>query len=526
LQAVLSPHHALTASVNIFPLNKQFADLRSLVPQTATSDYGQNGVSAGLLDAYQFGSGGLLSTAFRYTRFDGNAHGQGPLDMLVTPEGWRGNFFNTWSRSANGFELVPTYQFPARNWLGRHELKVGVDASRRSYSGTSVSRPVNILREDGTLAEQIAFQGPGQLHAADNEISEFVEDHWVITPHLAVDAGARLTSQTIGRDAAVGPHIGIAYSPGQDQKTVIRANAGIFYGHFPLLAADFIDNQTRVVSFFDATGTTVIGTPTVFQNAFINSGSDPNARIVPGDMETSPRTRTLSVEVEREIHQNVNVRVGYLNSPTTNLVVMNPLASVAGSSGAVLGLASTGVSRYSQVEATVHARIVEHDDLTVSYVRSRARGDLNTLSDIFVPFLAPVIHPNATGILPADVPNRVLAIGSVELPRKFFVSPVADVHTGLPFSNFDALQNYVGVPNGLRYPTFFSLDLRFYREFVWKLPFTKKPANKHVRLGVYTLNVTNHQNPRDIYNVTTSPNFGTFLGSQGRIDGLVLDFLD
>jgi len=37
--------------------------------------------------------------------------GQGSADMLVTPEGWGGNFFNQWSRRGKEFQLVSGYQF-------------------------------------------------------------------------------------------------------------------------------------------------------------------------------------------------------------------------------------------------------------------------------------------------------------------------------------------------------------------------------------------------------------------------------
>jgi hypothetical protein len=43
-----------------------------------------------------------------------------------------------------------------------------------------------------------------------------------------------------------------------------------------------------------------------------------------------------------------------------------------------LGLADTGAGRYRRVEVIAHARPYAHGNLNVSYVWSRARGDLNT----------------------------------------------------------------------------------------------------------------------------------------------------
>jgi len=105
--------------------------------------------------------------------------------------------------------------------------------------------------------------------------------------------------------------------------------------------------------------------------------------------------------------------------------------------------------------------------LNVSYIWSRARGDLNTVSSVFLAFEQPVIRPDVSGILPSDVPNRVVSWGVFHLPWSLTVSPVVDVHTGFPYSNVDVLQDYAGLPNGSRFPTFFSADAQVYRDFIY-----------------------------------------------------------
>ena len=523
-QFIFSPRHLLDVNLNIFPMRVQFANINALVPQSASSDYGQKGVSVGVSDSYQFSSGGLLNTVFRYTRFDSHAHGQGPEDMLVTPDGWGGNFFNSWSRNANELEIRPSFQFADKTWHGRHQLKIGVDVSRRSFEGTSISRPVEVLRQDGSLAEQIAFQGTGALNAASTEFAEFVEDHWILDPHVTLDMGARVSSQTIGREAALGSHLGVAYSPRRSGKTVIRAGAGTVYGHVPLLGADFIDNPTRVIDFFDSSGR-MIGEPISLQNTYLQSISGSLPQISPVIQRTSPRTLTWSVEVEREIRRNVSLKVGYLDSQTRNLFVVDPLIDSTGNNS-ILALANSGAARYRRIEATIHARPFERGDLNVSYVWSRSRGDLNTLSDTFMPFEQPVIRPNVSGVQPPDVPNRLVTWGLFELPFKLTLSPVVDVRTGLPYSDVDALQNYVGAPNSLRFPTYFSLDARIYREFPLRLPFMERSTKRKIRFGVYTINLTNHLNPLAVYSNVASPLFGQFAGFQHRIDGLVIDLVN
>ena len=100
------------------------------------------------------------------------------------------------------------------------------------------------------------------------------------------------------------------------------------------------------------------------------------------------------------------------------------------------------------------------------------------------------------------------------------------MHTGFAYSNLDVLHNYVGTPNGQRFPTFFSLDGQVYRDFSVRLPFVGHKSKHKLRLGVYSINLTNHGNFNDVYNIVTSPLFGQFTGFQRRTDGLIISFVD
>src|SRR5207302_2038369 len=523
-QAVLSPQHLLSVNVNGFSNRRQFADISALAPQTASSDEGQRGASIGVTDSYQFRSGALLSTTFRYTRFDSNAHGQGPEEMLITPEGWGGNFFNAWTRTSNQFELLPMYRFPLKEWWGRHELKIGADLSHRSYDGTNHSHPIEVWRQDASLAERIDFQGGGRLRGQDTEVAEFVQDHWTLNDRLTLDLGGRLSTESIGRSAAFAPRAALVYSPGEDRKTIIRAGAGLFYDRVPLLAADFLDNPTRVASFYNETGS-LLQSPLALQNAYV--ARVPGRGVVPvgRNLDTSPRNFTWNFEVDRELWRGMVVRASYLYSQTQDLYVITPLAAASGAAS-VLGLANTGGSHYHELEATLHYRPSERNEVNVSYVRSHARGDLNTLSDVFVPFEQPVIRPDVSGNFAQDVPNRVIGWGAFHLPLNLTLSPIVDVHSGLPYSEVDAFQNYVGAPNHQRFPTFFSLDFKLYRELQLRVPFLGSLKSRKLRLGVYSINLTNHSNALDVYNNVSSPYFGHFVGFQHRVNGFVIDVVN
>jgi carboxypeptidase family protein/TonB-dependent receptor-like protein len=523
-QAFLSPRHVVSADANVFPRRVRFANITALIPQTASSDYGQRGMSGSISDFYQFGSGALLKTGVRYARFDSSAHGQGPEDMLVTPGGWAGNFFNQWSRKSSDLEAYSAFQFAPKNWHGHHDIRVGSDFSHRSFSGGSLSHAVQILRQDGSLAERIEFQDNGPLRASVTEGGAFVQDHWALNSHVGIDFGGRLTSQSIGRSAAFAPRLAMAYSPSKNSKTIIRAGAGLFDGRVSLLDADFAHNPTRVVSLFDQAGN-LAGTPAAFQNVYIANGPGPLASRIRRQPDKSPRTFLTNVEYDRQLSESSALRLTYIYSRTYNLFVVNPVpGSIGGES--FLTLSNSGVSRYHEFEATFHLQPVPRSDLNLSYIWSRTRGDLNTSSAIFVPFEQPVIRANAFSVAPSDVPNRFVAWGTFHIPWTITLSPVFDVHTGLPYSNVDILQNYAGRPNGQRFPTFVSVDTKIYRDFHLPLPGVNHSSHRKVRLGLYSINLTNHKNYRDVFSNITSPFFGRFIGFEHRINGFVLELVE
>ncbi len=523
-QWTFSAKHILNVDINVFPSTVLYANINSLVPQTASANFRRRGSSVGASDAYQFDSGMVLTSLVRYTNFYTYERGQGSEDMTITPEGWGGNFFNTFARNANQVEALPVLQLPTISWLGSHQLQFGTDAIYRTFSGSSVSRPIQLLEEGGALDETIAFQGSGRLVGTDTEVSEYAEDRWTLSKSLALNFGGRLTDQTSGRDAAFAPRAGLAYSLANN-KLVVRAGAGLIFGHVPLLANGFEGYQERVITFSSGP---LANQPVTLQNVYASPGI-PGTSATLIDHNSSSRTFTWNVEGEAPVRKNLSLRFSYYQTHTDNLFVLNPILPATIGAPGFLVLENSGSSNYRQAQITARYRPGEHNELNISYAWSRARGDLNTLSNTFVPVEAPVIRPNAYGILPSDIPNRVLVWGFIALPKKFIFSPVADLHTGFPYSNVDALQNYVGVPDSLRFPIYFSLDVKLSREFTVHMPFKENAKRRKISVGVFSLDVTNRMNPHDVFNNVTvgPPNFvGEFAGFQRRLTGLDINLTE
>lgn len=160
----------------------------------------------------------------------------------------------------------------------------------------------------------------------------------------------------------------------------------------------------------------------------------------------------------------------------------------------------------------------EDRQLFFSYAHSLARGDLNDFGKFLGTLSAPVIQPNAYGTLSTDVPNRVLMWGVLKLPSKFQLAPTFEFRTGLPYSNLTALQQYAGIPNSNRYPSFVSLDARIARDF----QVSKKYA---IRPSLSFFNLTNHLNPEAVHMNVDDPALGYFFGHRGRRYTGDIDFI-
>jgi hypothetical protein len=380
---------------------------------------------------------------------------------------------------------------------------------------------VQVLRQDGTLAEKIDFQGTGLLSAKDTEVAAFVQDHWAIQGRLALDLGLRYSGQTTGDSKAFAPRIGAVYSPGEGGKTILRGGLGVFYDRLPLLASDFTNNLTRVLTQYSALGNP-LGPPLVFQNVYAMTAKKVTQIIPIGhDLDSTPYNVTWNVEADREIHPHFTLRLSYLSSRTFKVFITNPLIDQNGVP--LLELSNTGATRYHEFESTLRIRARASTDINISYVHSLARGDLNSLADVYVPFEEPVIRPNFFASLPSNIPDRFVTWGRFNLPWKIVASPVLDIHTGFPYSALDERQNYVGPPASLRFPVFASLDLEMYKEF--RIRFIPWVRNHTLRGILRVYNVTNHENPRDVYNNVTSPYFGHFAGFQHRFYDTALSFL-
>ena len=80
------------------------------------------------------------------------------------------------------------------------------------------------------------------------------------------------------------------------------------------------------------------------------------------------------------------------------------------------------------------------------------------------------------------MPSRLLGSGIFQVLGGFTISPVIDLHSGFRYSNVDVLNEYSGRPNSQRFPAYFSLDMKVYRDF--KIPSIGSfPKGYRLRVG-------------------------------------------
>src|SRR5439155_15901601 len=151
-------------------------------------------------------------------------------------------------------ECFNTYPFPPLGPL--HLVKFGAGVGYEPVDRFSRTRNVEIMREDGTRIEQIAFVGRGALDRNKTALRGYAQDAWTVAPRLTVQYGARYDYESIVGDLDVAPRGSFTFAASSDGRTVVRGGAGVFYNAVPLNVAAFDRLQTRLGSRFAEAGAT------------------------------------------------------------------------------------------------------------------------------------------------------------------------------------------------------------------------------------------------------------------------------
>jgi len=495
----------------LYPEKKRYVGLNTFNPQSTTPNTKQRGQLFTISEQAIFRDDSFLSSLLSYKTFAFDVFSQGLAPLTLLPDGNTGNYFADTRRSTQRIQWQEQYFARPLTLGGQHSLKLGAELNYTKMSGHFDFRPILIRRRDQTLTQRVDFSGPTSIERPMAELGAFAQDRWVINKNLTMDIGMRFDRNGISRHNNISPRLSLLYLPFRDGRTTLRGGIGLFYDRSPLSSRyfefrnlsddddlngsvlDIFSHSSfpgRVVTTYGADGVTVTDGPREFAN------------VIGGPLHDARATR-WSLQVDRSLTKHLTLRVGYLQRSTKNEPIIIPRSNI-------LVLESRGRSQYRELQILAFYNNQRFRNWNVSYVWSRAQGNLNTTDNFLGDFPGFVIRASQFGRLPFDIPHRFLAYGEAKAPQGITIMPALEIRSGFPFSFVNEQLDFVGERNRARFPRFLSLDVSILKSF--RVPV----LDKRVRAGVVIFNITNHFNPRDVQNNTGSLQAGEFFNSLRR----------
>ena len=364
VDGVLSPRHTLGALVVLFPRKIEHLTMNTFRPPEVTPEFNQSGTSVGVQDRFAMSPTMVLESTVAARGFEVNVNTDGREPMIYTPETQQGSFFNDQEREVKSVQWIETLSVTLDKWRGTHLFKFGFDFQDSGYDGTSVTRPVEIRRLDGTLAERIEFSGPATQNVTAAELAVFAQDRWRlgsrVTLELGYSHGSRgrdRTRELVSARRRVGGRIArrTRHSPWR-RGQVPAANTA---------------ERRRVLRLRIAHRDTV----------WTGRAAAWSTRVVrehPGIRPAHAGGVAGNVEWNQRFGRRVLIKANYLRRKGSHEYILEPDASIG-----EVRLSSTGTSRYWEAELTGRYLVSERRDLTVSYVRSHGTADLNNYDQFY-----------------------------------------------------------------------------------------------------------------------------------------------
>lgn len=498
--AVLSPRHSIVATGGFFPSVATWATLGTFTPPEATADIHARVNHVGATERALWTDSLFSETTLQVHQYQTDVLPQGGAPMELQPETTLGNFFNRQHRATTSYQIVEAVSGSRNMWGGLHLYKAGIDLLHSDYTGTSVSGPLLIERENGTLARRLDFSGPSAQAVSSTDVALFIQDRYQPNARWYTEFGGRLDRDGVVERFNVTPRIGTAVLLNASGTSVLRGGFGLFYERTPSSAGAFTQFERATESRFAADGFTPLGPAVLFQHA------------VDSPLMT-PRSRTWDIGVDHRVNEHWSLHAGVVDRQGRHELIVTP--SQTGTTG-MLSLSSAGRSSFREADASVHFTHGRGVDVSLSYIRSIARGDLNALTNFYDVVLWPVVGANAYAPLNTDVPNRLFLRGRAMPTPRWLLVAIADWRSGMPYSAVDESLDFVGPRNTRRFPTYARLELGVEHRFRW--------GKLQPWIGVRADNALSAFLPTDVQANTSSPLFGGFYNSEYRQFRLQLRF--
>ena len=486
----LNDRHSLTGTFSAFPTTVDNMEIDSIRPAVATPEADIGGWNVAVVDEFVADSNTLWRTRFAARGFDVAVRPQASGVARLGPDGLRGNYFNEIDRQSTQLEFGTAR---LRGWRLRgqeHLVKIGAEAFVTSFDGTDRSGPIEVVGADGGLLKRITFEGDGVLSASDVMTSAFIQDHWQVTPRLALDLGLRYDFSSMLSDGDLSPRLAFSLALDPGRRTVVKGGWGFYFDQIFLQVDAFESFQRRVEQQFAGSPASPLGPPVVFENRLDPDGLD------------EPRSWAWNIELDRQLTPSLLLRVNYRENQARDRLLIN---RVRDATDAALVLSSNGSLTSREFDATLRWTLEERGDLFFSFSKIRATGDLNDFGLVYDNHREPLVLDNATARQPFEVPNRLLMWGLLELPYGLTVTPGIEWRDGFLFTVFNEDYSVAGERNSTRFPSFLSVDVAVNKRM--------ELFGRRFSVGLQLYNLTNRHNPRDVISNLASSHFGEFRNS-------------
>jgi len=495
IDAILSPRHAIAGIVVLFPREIEHLTMNTFRPPQVTPEFNQSGTSVGVTDRFAISPTIVLESTLAMRWFEINVNTDGREPMIYAPESQAGSFFADQEREVQTVQWIEALSISTDRGHGSHVFKFGLDLQDSRYDGTSVSRPVEIRRLDGSLAERIVAAAPTAQEVSALEVALFAQDRWRLGSRVTFEYGIRMDREDVIERVNWSPRAGVAIGVLSDGRGILRGGIGKFRQRTPLNVGAFAQFESREVTRFGVDGVP-LGAPVTYVNV-----PDPELR--------TPEAVTGNLEWNQRFGRRVLFKANYLQRNGSHEYIVEPDPTAG-----AFRLQSAGRSRYRELELTARYLGGERRDLTVSYVRSHGTADLNNYDQFYGNVRNPIVRTNENSLIATDVPHRLIVRGNFGLPGKWEIAPVVEVRSGFPFSAVDEFQDFVGARNRAgRFPRVRTVDFSLSRP--WRV------KKYRFRGGLKVYNLLGASAERDVQNNLTSPNYGRFFNPAERSIGFV-----
>ena len=487
LQYNLTPNHILHASLLYNRADDSNLGLSALDPQSTTVDGTQHRTFVSLKDQVW-----LHNTLFELgLAADGDIleyTPQGTQPYVLMISGTSGNYFQQLHRRGRRVQAIGNLTTARHKWHGDHQFAAGFNLAELAYSQSAGRGEIDALRADGTVVRRTIFQGPAHLRATNSQAGGFFQDTFTPSKRLVFQAGLRTDWDRFTETAMLEPRFSGNFLPFGNDAAKLSLGWGISNSPVNLSLVAQAYDQVQVDSFYNR-NTLTMG-PFISQFALPSGGlHQPRFTISSAGYQQKIRRSTL-------LGVELLVRNGYHSFAYVKQQPAHP--------GGILLLEDHRKDRYRAATFSARYQFSDSAEFYGAYTRSRA-----TSNQVLNPALGSIFYAGQrAGRLPWDAPNRLVTWGWV--PTHIWglqLSYFFEYRTGYPFSLVNFQQQLIGA-NVRRFPSYASLNLGLEKKFAF--------GGYLWAARIMVVNALARDNFDAVVNNVDAPNFGAFLGGQGR----------